>query len=132
MILSLALALAAQEPQLDCDNAMSQMEMNACAGQDFEAVDAELNRIWPGLIAHAREMDREIDRRYDQRPGYEEVLRDAQRAWVTFRDAECTWSAYGEARGGSMESMSYNACRADLTRQRIRQLTGADQPQPEQ
>jgi uncharacterized protein YecT (DUF1311 family) len=128
----LALALAAQEPQLDCANAMTQADMNACAARDFEQADAELNRIWPGLIAGARAADREIDRTYDHRPGYEQMLREAQRAWLAFRDAQCTYEAADEARGGSMEPMVFSGCAAQLTRARIRQLTGADQPQPEQ
>lgn len=110
------------EPDYNCDDPQNQMEMNSCAGQDFARADAELNRIWPGLIANAREADRELDRSYDTRPGSEATLREAQRAWIAFRDAHCTWQAY-EARGGSMESMLYGACRADLTRERIRQLT---------
>ena len=132
MMLLIAAALLAQqapEPDWNCDDPQNQMEMNACAGEDFTRADAELNRLWPGLIAGARERDRELDRQYDQRPGHEATLREAQRAWLAFRDAHCTWQGYEEARGGSMESMVYNGCRATLTRERISQLTGTD-PSP--
>ncbi|HST37012.1 MAG TPA: lysozyme inhibitor LprI family protein [Allosphingosinicella sp.] len=112
----------APEPEVNCEDPQNQMEMNMCAGQDFERADVELNRLWPGLIADAREADREVDRSYDTRPGYEATLREAQRAWIAFRDSHCTWQAY-QARGGSMESMLYGGCRATLTRERIRQLT---------
>jgi uncharacterized protein YecT (DUF1311 family) len=125
MILLIAAALLAQpadEAEWNCDDPQYQAEMNMCAGFDFQRADAELNRLWPGLIAGAREADRELDRSYDERPGYEDTLRRAQRAWIAFRDEHCTWQGY-EARGGSMETMLYQGCRAALTRERIRQLT---------
>ena len=102
----------------------AQMDMNACAAIDFERADAELNAAWREVIAGAREADREIDRHYDSRPTGEAKLREAQRAWIVFRDAHCTYDAY-ESRGGSMEPMLYHGCRATLTRARIRQLAGA-------
>ena len=48
----------------------------------------------------------------------------AQRAWIVFRDAHCTYEAYGGGRGGSMEPMLFEGCRAAITLDRIRQLTG--------
>jgi uncharacterized protein YecT (DUF1311 family) len=96
--------------------------MNMCAEIDFERADADLNAAWRDAIAEARASDREIDRQYDQRPTEEAKMREAQRAWLVFRDAQCTVEGYGEARGGSMEPMVYSGCRARLTRERIVQL----------
>jgi len=107
-----------------CDDPQNQHDMNACAAIDFEKADAELNAAWRDAVASAQEDDRELDRNYDQRPTTEAKLREAQRAWVVFRDAHCTVEGYGEARGGSMESMVYDGCRAQLTRERTRQLSG--------
>jgi uncharacterized protein YecT (DUF1311 family) len=122
----IAAALAAQqtpEQEWHCDDPQNQAELNMCAGLDFQRADAELNRLWPQLIADARQQDRSLDRRYDRGPSYEATLRQAQRSWVAFRDQHCTWQGY-EARGGSMETMLYQGCRATLTRERIHQLTG--------
>ena len=113
--------LGAQEP--DCRTAETQADMNRCAYLDFQAVDRELNQLWPQMIAAARRADAEIDRSYDQAPTSEAALRGAQRAWITFRDEHCTYEGH-EARGGSMETMIYEGCRATLTRQRIDQLRG--------
>lgn len=134
LLLSLALqgSLDQRYREHNCAEPMNQADMNACAAIDFERADAELNTLWPTVIASARRQDAELDRRYDERPGYEQVVREAQRAWIAFRDSHCTWAGYEDARGGSMESMSYNFCRAELTRQRIRQLSGAPEPQSEQ
>jgi len=126
LLLALALqgSLDARAREFHCDDPQNQMEMNMCAGLDFERADAELNILWRQVIASARARDRELDRRYDQRPTSEAKLREAQRAWLVFRDAHCTVQGYDEARGGSMEPMVYGACRAELTRQRTAQLRG--------
>ena len=123
MIAAVAL-IGAQDAgdQPNCEDPQYQAEMNLCAVRDFETQDAELNRVWREVIAAARAADREIDREYDNRPTEEEMLRQAQRAWITFRDAHCTVEGYREARGGSMETMVYEGCRARLTEERIGQL----------
>jgi len=130
MISTLLLALAlqssfdarAREYHCSAPETQSQLEMNMCAELDFERADLDLNRVYREEVESARQADREIDRASDQRPTSEAVLRQAQRAWLTFRDAQCTYEGYGEARGGSMEPMIYSGCRARLTRERIAQL----------
>jgi uncharacterized protein YecT (DUF1311 family) len=127
MISILLMALVAQASfdararEYGCDDAQSQLAMNMCAELDFERADADLNRVYREEVASARQADREIDSD-DHRPTSEAVLRQAQRAWLTFRDAQCTYEGYGEARGGSMEPMVYSGCLARLTRERIAQL----------
>ena len=125
-LIALALqgSLDQQAREHQCGDPQNQADMNACAWIDFQRADAELNRLWPQIIASARASDREIDREFDTRPTEEAKLREAQRAWVTFRDAHCTVEGYEEARGGSMETMVYEGCRAQLTRERITQLQG--------
>jgi uncharacterized protein YecT (DUF1311 family) len=127
--LALALLAAAQDPsrEFHCDDPQNQQEMNTCARIEFERADGELNALWRDVIAGAREADRELDRGFDDRPGSEEVLRQAQRAWITYRDAHCTWQGYEEARGGTMEPLVYNSCRASVTRERIAQLRPQDE-----
>jgi uncharacterized protein YecT (DUF1311 family) len=124
--LHIALAvLAVQAPSAqDCRDPQNQSDMNICAAIAFERADAELNAEYRGAIAHARAADREAAgylTEGDDRPGDEASLREAQRAWVAFRDAHCRLQGY-EARGGSMEPMLYDGCRATLTRERIAQL----------
>lgn len=129
VVAALAAAQSSADAGYNCDDPMSQNEMNACAAIDFERADAELNAVWRDAIAGMRAADAEIDREYDQRPTSEETLSEAQRAWIVFRDAHCTLQGYEEARGGSMEPMIYDGCRAQLTRERTEQLRGAN-PQP--
>lgn len=105
----------------DCSDPgnLPQQGMNYCAALDFEAADAELNALWPRLVEQARDNDAlDID---DGRPGYEETLRDAQRAWIVFRDANCSYEGYA-AKGGSLEPLLVATCRAAMTRDRIGEL----------
>jgi uncharacterized protein YecT (DUF1311 family) len=129
-----ALLLSAQEPEWNCDNPQAQQEMNYCAARDAEQADAELNAAYRPAIEQAREADREYARISDGAggpndggPGEEATLREAQRAWVSFREAQCRMESF-EARGGSMQPMIESACRAALTRARTAELRG---PNPE-
>src|SRR5689334_15146563 len=103
MVATLLLALAlqgsidARAREHHCLDAQNQMDMNFCAEIDFERADAELNRAYRQAIAAAQQNDREIDPG-DRRPTAEAVLREAQRAWIVFRDAHCTYEGYEEAR----------------------------------
>jgi uncharacterized protein YecT (DUF1311 family) len=131
--LALALLLTAQDPQWNCADPQAQQEMNWCAGQDFERADTELNAAYRTAITSAQEADREyahLTQGNETRasgPGEEASLRAAQRAWVTFRDAHCEGESY-EARGGSMQPMLYQGCRATLTRARAAELRGPECP----
>ena len=130
LLLAIAMLAAAQdETEIDCANAMAQIEMNICAGREFERADAELNTLWREIIADARASDRsgENGRMEGDNRSEEGTLREAQRAWVMFRDAHCTWEGFSE-RGGSMEPMVYEECRERLTRARIAELSGDETP----
>jgi uncharacterized protein YecT (DUF1311 family) len=131
MIVHVVLALlAGQDPQWNCENPQAQQEMNFCAAQDFERADAELNAAYRTAIESARQSDREYSRLADGAggptdggPGEEATLREAQRAWVSFRDAHCRLESF-EARGGTMQPMLDSGCRATLTRARTAELRG--------
>lgn len=61
-------------------NAQSQSEMNRKAAQEFETADATLNKVFKQLIG---KLDAEG----------KEKLKNAQRAWVQFRDAQADFEA---------------------------------------
>ncbi len=123
MILSalLALSAAAQDPELDCDNAMAQFELNACAYKEFERADATMNAQWKVTAARMKAIDAEFDRTQDNRPGYFDTLLAAQRAWLTYRDKQCASEGY-TMRGGSAEPMVISGCQTQLTDARTKQL----------
>ena len=117
VVLLVASPALAEEP-LNCLDPQDQMSMTQCAGLDFEKADKELNAIWPALKVQAIEDDKNEGKGLRDT---ENALLESQRAWLTFRDAECKWQGFA-AHGGSMEPMLVNMCSAKLTRDRIKQL----------
>jgi uncharacterized protein YecT (DUF1311 family) len=109
---------AGAQDNVDCNNAQTQMEMTHCAGVDWQETDAELNTAYKSAMTGMRETDGYLP---EHLKGAADTLRDAQRAWIPYRDKAC--EAYGFlARGGTLEPMLVLSCRADLTRQRTREL----------
>jgi uncharacterized protein YecT (DUF1311 family) len=114
----------AQEPKVDCKKAEAQMELTYCAEQDLNAADKLLNVQYQ--TARKATKKRDADAEADQK-GADDALVKAQRAWVAYRDAQCTSYGY-QAHGGSMEPMLIYSCQADLTRKRtaeLKELTGS-------
>lgn len=106
------LATTAATRAQECDRGDdSQQMMNICAGEDYQAADARLNATYQGLISSDDADDKKL-------------LQAAQRAWITFRDAECAHSAAASA-GGSIHSMEVSQCLARLTNDRTKQLAAS-------
>ena len=109
-VTSLALLIAALVafPTSDA-NAQSQAEMNRQAAKDFEKADAELNSTYAALMAKLPDAESK------------QKLKESQRAWLAFRDAEAAFQADGE-RGGSMAPLIYSTTASELTQARIEAL----------
>jgi uncharacterized protein YecT (DUF1311 family) len=108
MIAVLLLAGPAFANDVDCTKAVTQFDMNQCAQKDFEAADKKLNEAYKRVVA-AQEGDTA-------------KLKAAQRAWISFRDAECTFETAG-SEGGSIHPMEYSMCLTKLTNARTKELT---------
>ncbi len=123
MILAVLLMLgtAADDPPIDCDNQRYQVEMNYCAGKEYEVADAAMNAEWKLTVAAMRERDKHIDRAYDSQPTHDATLLASQRAWLTYRDQQCLNESFA-ARGGSMAPMLHSGCMARLTKARTAEL----------
>jgi uncharacterized protein YecT (DUF1311 family) len=94
----------------DCANATSQMAMNVCADQAYRKTDAELNAVYKQINDRLKD-DKETIK----------LLVNAQKAWLAFRDAECTFSTSASAQG-SVYPMLVAQCRDGLTSKRIDEL----------
>ncbi len=114
-------AAYAQEEEIDCGNAMTQAEMNMCANKDYEAADKELNAVYRKAMASMKATDTELADIDTNLVGAVEALKNAQRAWIGYRDGQCELAGF-EARGGSMEPMLVSGCLADLTKKRTDEL----------
>lgn len=91
----------------DCSEARTQADMNVCADKSYKQADAELNALY-----------KEIKDRLAGAPEAAKQLVAAQRAWVAFRDAECSFAASGVS-GGSIYPTVYAGCLEDLTLARV-------------
>ncbi len=128
MIATLFLPLLAQAaqppvPEWNCADPQVQMEMNWCAGQQYEAADAALNAQWAITAEVMKTRDAEWAElgSSDKRPGFSKSLLEAQRAWLRYRDAHCRVDGYA-ARMGSLESLLVSTCKTRLSRLRTEEL----------
>ena len=112
VILAASLALAAcdakADDKIDCDKALTQHDMNFCAAEDYKAADSMLNVTYRALQAT-------LDKKT------QDMLKDAQRAWIKFRDEECHYQA-SPNEGGSLWPLVYHGCLTDLTKARTKEL----------
>lgn len=111
-----AMPLAAED--LDCDAAMTQLDINRCAHQAYLLADEDLNHAYGMAVAVARQMDDYLQE--GERPAVA-LLREAQRAWIVFRDKACELEST-IVRGGSMQPLVYASCLERETRTRTESL----------
>lgn len=88
----------------DCSNANTQTEMNQCAAAQYQAADKKLNETWQQALKRASGQQQEL-------------LKKAQQAWISLRDADCAFLASG-AEGGSMQPMLISQCITDKSVER--------------
>lgn len=92
----------------DCSTSRTQSEITACLGDDMKSADALLNRNYQTLMKQLAAKDKTN-------------LRDAQRAWIVYRDKECTFRT-APYQDGSVAPSLIAACVTALTSQRILDL----------
>lgn len=115
VLLSMAL-LSADILAFECNPEGNQSEINQCAYDDLAKADRELNTTYKALI--------------EKMAGdkiYVDNLREAQRAWIVFRDKEleAMFSCADENKRicwGSMLGTLYPSAKAELTRERTARL----------
>jgi uncharacterized protein YecT (DUF1311 family) len=103
----LSLALPAYAD--DCPY-QTQSGLNRCAEDVYKKADEALNAAY-----------KEITRRLKDDAETARLLTAAQKAWIAFRDAECTF-ANAENAGGSIYPMVYAGCLSRLTKARTKEL----------
>jgi uncharacterized protein YecT (DUF1311 family) len=106
-----AISCSAQEQKKPdpCENAQTTAEMRDCAGKEYEAADAELNKVYQQLMS---KLDTE---------GHQTALKEAQLAWIKFRDANCDFESYLN-RGGTIYPIVNTGCQTGMTINRTKEL----------
>ena len=112
----LTLPAAAQE--VDCANAVTQQDMNRCAYAEWEAADADLNTAYKRAMDLLKGWDADMPEAEQDGAA---ALKEAQRAWITFRDKACEVEGYA-MKGGSAEPLLVYGCMRQLTEDRTGQL----------
>jgi uncharacterized protein YecT (DUF1311 family) len=111
------MAGSAQAQEVDCDTAEAQADLTLCAGQEWQAADVELNASYKQAMQVLQDMDAASG---DGIKGAD-LLKQAQRDWITFRDTACAAEAW-PMHGGSAEPMLVASCKARLTEERTLSL----------
>ena len=114
-MIPLSLLLAVLEP------AQTQIDMTQQAGHAAAVADAAMNAQYRQTMTSMKKLDAYKAPDATTGPSYQHALLAAQRAWLTYRDAECTVQGY-EFRGGSASPMAHAQCIAALTRARTAAL----------
>lgn len=89
-----------------CEGASTQMKLNQCSANAYQAADDELNDTYQALMERLNSNEESTQK-----------LRTAQRAWISFRDAECAFVS-SAVEGGSAQPMVRNGCLTELTQAR--------------
>lgn len=89
------------------------MNMLDCMGSETEQQDARLNQNYKAAMQALP-------------PAQQTQLRDAQRLWIKFRDANCT--LLGSLTGGSIDRINSASCFLDMTKKRADDLTRLAEP----
>jgi len=113
MFLCLSTALSGygqrQKSQDPCANAQTTAEMRDCAGREYKKADDELNKVYKQLMSKLND------------EGQKEALKQAQQAWLKFRDANCDFESYMN-RGGTIEPVVRYGCLSWMTTSRTKEL----------
>lgn len=91
-----------------CNPNGNTLEMRKCASDSYAVADKKLNQVYQQNIS-------KLSGEYKNR------LIQAQRAWITFRDATCNFEA-AEALGGTLEPLLYTGCLERVTSERTAYL----------
>jgi uncharacterized protein YecT (DUF1311 family) len=116
MTLCVGLALAFTTPA----TAQTQAQMNDTARADYDKADAAMNAQWKTTYAAMKARDTRNTSRGGGF-GYAAATLASQRAWLAFRDRQCTIEA-GQYNGGTMAPMVRASCLTRLTKERTVQL----------
>ena len=103
---------------LDCNTASTQSDMILCAAEQHAKADYALNDAYKAALAKAKSVDGWLAQSGQSAT---QTLREAQRAWITYRDLACMAEALPYD-GGSIQGLIHTNCLARLTIQRTEDL----------
>lgn len=111
-LLVVAVATTASAGGAECPGVEALTDATACAEAELLEADEELNRVYVEVMNRLQDTGR-----LEQKS----VLRQAERAWIDFRDRECEFRSSG-TKGGTGYDLAMALCLRDLMRHRTAEL----------
>ncbi|GAA0784938.1 DUF1311 domain-containing protein [Roseibium denhamense] len=109
---------AAAQQAIDCGYPLNNNERTYCAEEALEQAEEDLGSAYQQALVVMAQTDETLP---DHLKGSENALKDAQDAWLVFRDKDCT--AYAKPfRAGTQGQMTFLGCMIISTQQRAEQL----------
>lgn len=129
MLITLVTVLTlAQEPEVNCDDPVSTVEIGICMGRELEREQARQARYFAAVLERAEGLgDRIVGA---DGPEVAEALRASQAAWEGYVQASCD-ATYAWWSDGTIRGSKALGCRIDLTRQRTHELWRAHLTYPD-
>ena len=107
-LLAFATAFGQGKKSDPCTDPQSQAEMNMCAGEKYKAADAKLNQVYRQLVSMLNAEEKL-------------QLKEAQSAWLKYRDTNCEFVA-DQYKGGSIRPSILGFCLAEMAQNRTTEL----------
>jgi uncharacterized protein YecT (DUF1311 family) len=101
--------------QTCADSTHSNPEYKTCVARAADKADAALNKEYQSLLEAVRAAGKDMDQDPSTQLGY---LKDAQKQWIAYRDANCTFED-SLAFGGTAIGGNYSSCLCALSCERI-------------
>jgi uncharacterized protein YecT (DUF1311 family) len=92
-----------------CANVEQGLELSNCIAGEYQRADAELNTVYRQVMS---KLDNEE---------HKTALRNAQRAWIEYRDTNCEYETYLFRQGGPSEQHRV-VCTTRMSMERTREL----------
>ena len=110
ILASLSFGALAKEESIDCNNAMTTIEINQCAAIELESAQVKLDKYLSTSFEHN-----------SHDPELIAAIKLAQQDWQAYISSHCD-SVYAQWRDGTIRGIMAISCKTKLTKQRTHEL----------
>ncbi|QUX96126.1 hypothetical protein C0J08_12250 [Marinomonas sp. CT5] len=105
-----SLSVSASEPTLDCENAITTLDINQCSAIKLKAANTEMLTYLEKSYQH-----------HDDDPTLIKAIKVAQKDWQNYMESHCD-SVYTQWRDGTIRGVMAISCKTKLTKQRTHEI----------
>jgi uncharacterized protein YecT (DUF1311 family) len=102
-----------------CAGTVTNDQVKDCLAQQYRRVDEEINAVWPHVL---KLIDSSSQMPPEARKQWHDNILTAQRAWVQYKDAECTGAAPFKFYQSAQAEIEHLGCLVRLTALRLGEL----------